>query len=103
MRLLSLFASCALMLSAPFAFAQASTKEIIGGANPTLPFSAAVKAGGFIYVSGAIVAAPGADIKQQTTDTLESIATTLKAAGSSLANAASVTVYLTSADDFAAM
>ena len=36
-------------------FAQSSSKQIITtGGNPTLPFSAAVKADGFIYVSGTI-------------------------------------------------
>jgi 2-iminobutanoate/2-iminopropanoate deaminase len=105
MRLRPVTASCALILlsSVPCALAQLSSKQIIGGANPTLPFSTAVKAGGFIYVSGAIVASPGADIRKQTKDTLDSVAATLQAAGSSIANAASVTVYLTKAEDFAAM
>jgi 2-iminobutanoate/2-iminopropanoate deaminase len=104
MRLLCLVVSCALIISsAPLAFAQVSSKQIVGGANPSLPFSTAVKAGGFVYVSGAIVASPGADIRKQTRDTLDSIAATLKSAGSSLTNAASVTVYLTKVEDFAAM
>ena len=88
--------------------AQTPAKQIItAGANPNLPFSPAVKAGGFIYVAGAIGdgATPLAkdDIRAQTRQTLDGIAKTLKAAGSSLANAASVTVYLRSAADFAAM
>jgi len=75
---------------------QTSSKQIIKvGGNPNLPFSPAVKAGGFIYVAGAIgTDASGAvakgDVKAQTKQTLDSIAATLKAAGSSLANAASV-------------
>ena len=91
------------------AFAQSSSKEIIKvGENPNLPFSPAVKAGGFIYVAGAIgTDASGAvakgDIRTQTRQTLDAIAATLKAAGSSVANAASVTIYLRSAADFAAM
>jgi 2-iminobutanoate/2-iminopropanoate deaminase len=87
---------------------QSSTRQIITtGGNPTLPFSPAVKAGGFIYVAGAI--GDGAtpltkgDVRAQTRQTLEGIARTLKAAGSGLANAASVTVYLRNASDFAAM
>ena len=103
MRLSSFLLSCALTVVASTVLAQ--SKQIIGGANATLPFSAAVKAGGFIYVSGTIVVNPGGagDIKKQTKDTLDSIAATLKSGGSTLANAASVTVYLTKAEDFAAM
>ena len=43
------------------------------------------------------------DIRQQTRDTLDGIDATLKQAGSSLANAASLTVYLTSLADVPAM
>ena len=72
-----------------------------------LPFSPAVKAGGFIYVAGAIGdgATPlaNSDVRAQTRQTLDGIQKTLKAAGSSLANAASVTVYLRNAADAAAM
>lgn len=87
-------------------FAQ-SGKQIIG-ANATLPFSPAVKAGGLIYVAGTLgTDAKGAiakgDIKAQTRQTLENIAATLKTAGSSLANATSVMVYLRNVGDFAAM
>ena len=83
-----------------------SSKQTFG-ANPNLPFSGAVKAGGLIYVAGAIGPASGeiakGDIKAQTKQTLDNIAATLKTAGSSLANAASMTVYLRNASDFAAM
>ena len=90
-------------------FAQSSSKQIITtGANPTLPFSPAVKADGLIYVAGTLgTDANGAvakgDIKAQTRQTLDNIAATLKAGGSSIANAASVLVYLRNASDFAAM
>jgi 2-iminobutanoate/2-iminopropanoate deaminase len=88
--------------------AQSSSKQIIStGANPALPFSPAVKAGGLIYVAGTIGPANGSiakgDIKAQTKQTLDNMAGTLKAAGSSLANAASVMVYLRNASDFAGM
>ena len=89
--------------------AQPSSKQIIKvGGNPSLPFSPAVKAGGLIYVAGTIgTDANGSvakgDVKAQTKQTLDSMAATLKAAGSSLANATSVMVYLRSASDFAAM
>ncbi len=67
-----------------------------------LPFSAAVKADGLIYVAG-MLSQDGGDVRAQTRKTLDSISETLKNAGSSLANAASVQVYLTKAEDFAAM
>jgi enamine deaminase RidA (YjgF/YER057c/UK114 family) len=89
-------------------FAQSSSKQVVNtGANLNLPFSSAVKADGLIYVAGTIgTDAAGAvkgDVKAQTKQTLDNIAATLKAAGSSMANAASVLVYLRSASDFAAM
>ena len=53
MRLFPLLLSAAVLLgSTSPALAQA--RQIIGGANANVPFSTAVKAGGFIYVSGAI-------------------------------------------------
>ena len=51
----SVFARCALIIGfTTVTFAQSSSKQIIDGSNATLPFSVAVKAGGFIYVSGTI-------------------------------------------------
>src|SRR2546428_7555909 len=88
-------------------FAQA--KQIIRtGPDLGLPFSPAVKAGGLIYVAGSLATdAQGqvikGDVKAQTRQVLENHAATLKAAGSSLANAASVMVYLRSARGFAGM
>ena len=87
----------------------AKAKQIIRtGPDLGLPFSPAVKAGGLIYVAGSLATdAQGqvikGDIKAQTRQVLENHAATLKAAGSSLANAASVMVYLRSASDFAGM
>jgi len=81
--------------------AQSSTRQVFPGANPALPFSAAVKADGLVYVSGTL--GSGGDIKAQTKQVLDNISATLKTAGSSLANAASVTVYLRNQSDFAAM
>jgi reactive intermediate/imine deaminase len=68
---------------------------------PNLPFSAAVKADGLIYIAGTL--AREGDIRAQTTKVIEDMSQVLKKAGSSLANVASVHVYLTKADDFAAM
>jgi 2-iminobutanoate/2-iminopropanoate deaminase len=81
-------------------FAQ-SSKQVFPGANPNSPFSAAVKADGLIYVSGTL--GSGGDVKAQTKQVLDNINATLKTAGSSLANAASITVYLRNQSDFAAM
>src|SRR5258707_15002639 len=81
-------------------FAQ-SSKQVFPGANPNSPFSAAVKADGLIYVSGTL--GSGGDVKAQTKQVLDNISATLKAAGPSLANAASITVYLRNQSDFAVM
>jgi 2-iminobutanoate/2-iminopropanoate deaminase len=70
-----------------------------GPAN--LPFSAAVKADGLVYVAGTL--ATEGDIRAQTRKVLEDMSQVLQKAGSSLANVASVHVYLTKAEDFAAM
>ena len=88
--------------------AQSPRKQTITtGGNASLPFSPAVKAGGFVYVAGAIgdgtTPLAKGDVRAQTRQTLDGIQKTLTAAGSSLANAASVTVYLRNASDFAAM
>ena len=66
-----------------------------------LPFSAATKADGLIYVSGTL--AQEGDIKAQTKSVIDQISQTLTKAGSSLPMVASVHVYLKNASDFAAM
>ena len=66
-----------------------------------LPFSAAVKADGLVYVAGTLSAE--GDIRAQTRKVLEDMSGVLQKSGASLANVASVNVYLTKADDFAAM
>jgi reactive intermediate/imine deaminase len=70
-----------------------------GPAN--FPFSSAVRADGLVYVAGTIVAE--GDIRAQTKAVIENMSQVLQKAGSSLANVASVHVYLTRAEDFAAM
>jgi 2-iminobutanoate/2-iminopropanoate deaminase len=85
-------------------------KEVITiGAGPDAPYSRAVRSGGFIYLSGTLaqdehgaIVGKG-DIGAQTRRTLERMQEVLAAAGSSLAQVASVTVYLRSAADFQAM
>jgi len=79
--------------------AQQSRQIVPGPMN--LPFSAAVRADGLIYVAGTLSAE--GDIRAQTRKTIEDISQVLQKAGSSLANVASVHVYLTKAEDFAAM
>lgn len=66
-----------------------------------LPFSAATKADGLVYVAGTL--ATEGDIKAQTKTVLDSMAQTLTRAGSSMAMVASVHVYIKNASDFAAM
>jgi reactive intermediate/imine deaminase len=74
-----------------------------------LPFSAAVRAGDLLFLSGQIGNVPGtrqlADtgIAGQTRQTFENIKTVLAAAGSSLDRVAKCTVFLTDMRDYAAM
>jgi reactive intermediate/imine deaminase len=82
---------------------------VMAGPTPVGPYTPAVKAGGLIYVSGTLaqdeagaLVGPG-DVAAQTHRVLERMDEVLRAAGSSLAQVASVTVYLTSADHFQAM
>src|SRR4051794_31027958 len=97
------------MLALTVAMTSAQSPRQVFNAGPALglPFSGAVKAGGLIYLSGAIAAdangATSGDIKAQTTRTLDGLAATLEAAGSSMPMVASVMVYLKNAGDFAAM
>jgi len=70
------------------------------------PYSQAVEAGGFIFVSGQIPLVPATgeivkgDIEAQTTQVLENLREILTAAGSSIAQAVKTTVYLTDITDF---
>ena len=74
-----------------------------------LPFSPAVKAGGFVFVSGVTcfldrtTEAPVEGIEAQTRETLEVIKDTLEAAGSSLDKVVNLTVFLKNAEDFSRM
>lgn len=88
--------------------ADQSGRTISLGPPPLGPYSTAVRAGGFIYVSGTLGIRDdgelaGPTVADQTRAALGRIAATLEAAGSSLAQAASVMVYLRRAGDFAAM
>ena len=79
---------------------QSPNKVIVTvGPPPTLPYSHAVRAGGFIYVSGTLAQdASGAivaegDIAAQTKAVVERMREVLAAAGSSLEQVVAVTVY----------
>lgn len=73
------------------------------------PFSQAIRANGFVYVSGqvALDAATGkvieGDVAAQTQKTIENVATILRAAGSDLTKVVRAGVYLRDMNDFAAM
>jgi 2-iminobutanoate/2-iminopropanoate deaminase len=76
---------------------------------PKNPYSPAVKAGGFIFVSGQIpmdaatMEMSYGDIQHETRVTLTNIQRILEGAGSSLAQVVKVNVYLADERDFAKM
>jgi 2-iminobutanoate/2-iminopropanoate deaminase len=73
------------------------------------PYSQAIKANGFIFVSGQIPLDPatgeivGSTIEEQTHQVLKNIKAILKSAGSSMAEVVKATVYLADMNDFAKM
>ncbi|SRR5581483_8962653 len=73
------------------------------------PYSQAVKAAGFVFLSGQVAIDPATnavidgDISRQTERVLENLSAVLQAAGSSLDRAVKVTVFLKNMGDFAAM
>lgn len=73
------------------------------------PYSQAVKAGGFVFVSGQLPLDPGTgqligrDIKQQTRRALENVAAILAASGSSLEKVVRCGVFLKDMNDFGPM
>ena len=73
------------------------------------PYSQAIVAGGFVFVSGQVgmrpgeAAAVGDSVEQQTEQTFANLRAILEAAGSSLDRVVKTTVYLRTLDDFAAM
>jgi reactive intermediate/imine deaminase len=102
-----LVAAVVLSLGMSQAF-QHSKQVIRAGPDFRLPFSPAVKAGNFVYVSGTLATDDAGrivsgDVKAQTKQILENISKILQAGGSSLENAASVNVYLRTIADFPAM
>lgn len=73
------------------------------------PYSQAVKANGFVFVSGQLPIDPetgqivSGDVKAQTKQVLENLKTILGASGSSLDNVVKTTVYMTDLKDFVSM
>jgi 2-iminobutanoate/2-iminopropanoate deaminase len=72
-----------------------------------VPFSKAVRAGGFLFLSGQLAMDAGGnivegDVAVQTRLVLERIAATLQECGASMADVVKTTVWLGSLDDFAA-
>lgn len=73
------------------------------------PYSQAIKANGFIFVSGQIPLDPvkgelvGSTIEEQTRQVLKNIQAILEAAGSSMAEVVKATVYLADLNDFSRM
>lgn len=82
--------------------------ETAGAPRLPLPFSQAVKLGNLVFVSGQGPIDPKTqavkgDIKEQTERMLLNIKAILEAAGTSLKNVVSTTVYLTDLKNFEAM
>jgi 2-iminobutanoate/2-iminopropanoate deaminase len=75
---------------------------------PAGPYSPAVRAGEFVFVSGQVPKDPmtgalvGQTIEEQTRQTLSNVRRALEAAGASIADVVSVTVYLADEDDWGA-
>ncbi len=73
------------------------------------PYSQAIKANGFIFVSGQIPLDPvkgeiaGATIEEQTHQVLKNIQAILEAAGSSMSEVVKATVYLADMNEFSKM
>ncbi len=80
-----------------------------GGAPAQGPYSHAVKAGGFIYVSGqaALDRKTGAylsgTVEEETRQTIENIKAILEAAGATLADVVKCSVFLSDIRDFSKM
>lgn len=73
------------------------------------PYSQAIRAGGFLFLSGQIALDPGTgqlvgqDVKQQTRQVLTNVRAVLEAAGASLADVVKCTVFLADMNDFGPM
>jgi 2-iminobutanoate/2-iminopropanoate deaminase len=79
------------------------------GPKPIGPYSQAVKAGGFLFLSGQVALDPktgemtGTDVRQQTERVMENIKGIVEASGSNLHHVVKTTVFLKDMNDFPAM
>jgi 2-iminobutanoate/2-iminopropanoate deaminase len=79
------------------------------GPKPIGPYSQAIKANGFLFLSGQIAMDPksnefaGGDIRQQTDRVMLNIKGIVEAAGAKLSHVVKTTVFLKNLEDFAAM
>jgi 2-iminobutanoate/2-iminopropanoate deaminase len=79
------------------------------GPKPIGPYSQAVKANGFLYVSGQVALDPktgemtGGEIAQQTERVLQNLKGIVEAAGTNLTHVVKTTVFLKDMNDFAGM
>jgi 2-iminobutanoate/2-iminopropanoate deaminase len=90
------------------------SKDVVRTENAPAPFqgapySQAIKANGFVFVSGQLSLLPGqkelkeGDIKAQTEQVFANLRAILEEAGSSLGQLVKTTVFLQNLDDFAGM
>jgi 2-iminobutanoate/2-iminopropanoate deaminase len=90
------------------------SKQVVRTENAPAPFqgapySQAIKANGFVFVSGQLALLPGAKelvpggITEQTEQVLANLGAILEASGSSLGQIVKTTVFLQNLGDFAAM
>jgi 2-iminobutanoate/2-iminopropanoate deaminase len=91
-----------------------STKEQVSTTDAPAPlqgapYSQAVRAGDFVFISGQLGLHPDEDgpvsdsVEEQTEQALANLAAILEAAGSDMSRVVKTTVYLTALADFAAM
>jgi len=73
-----------------------------GAPTPRGPYSPAVRAGDFIFVSGQVPAEPG-DVGHETRQVLNNLKRILEGCGATMADVVKCTVFLADGKDFAAM
>jgi 2-iminobutanoate/2-iminopropanoate deaminase len=83
------------------------TIETAGAPSPIGPYSQAIRANGFLFVSGQIPADPASGavvpggVEEQTRQVMKNLTAILEAAGSGLQKVVKTTIFLTNLDDFA--